>query len=89
MFFTTGPDKIDPHNSTISELYSPLFIDSVKNPRKEHINEDTRKRKNFHDKVNALYRKFELEKSMPQFQAKVRFNHDRQDIPIHFTGILS
>ena len=53
-------------------------------PEKEHIDEDTRKRKNFHDHIKALYRKFELEKSMPQFQAKVHFNHDRQDIPINF-----
>ena len=55
-------------------------------PVKEHIHvsEETRKRKNFHDKIRALYRKFELEKSMPQFQAKVKFDHDRQDIPINF-----
>ena len=66
-----------------------LGLEVLKSWFKEYINEDTRKRKNVHDKVNALFRKFELEKSMPQFQAKVRFNHDRQNIPIHFTGILS
>ena len=43
-----------------------------------------RKRKNIHDKIRALYRKFEIEKSMPQFQARVRFNRDRQNIPINF-----
>ena len=72
-------------------LVPNIYIMVTENPKlykydlyEEHMTEETKRRLHVREKLKGLYRSFEIQKSMPKFQAKVKFDHDRQDIPLNY-----